>query len=157
MHSFTRMCADSFWVSFTLNSFLFSMRHNVGRRSEGNTILPQETWNSSVSLWVLPLHLVWLLRSQFVWSKKMNDEIVHADICFICRTRSPYIGCITDDKGKFCENFLFIQWWQIIEMWNALSFSPAACHSSAKPPQYFLTFSAFWFNVIKLVICCQRV
>lgn len=45
----------------------------------------------SVSVkWVLPLHLDWLLRSQPVWSRKMNDHILHPDICFIYRT---YVLC----------------------------------------------------------------
>lgn len=77
------------------------MRHNVGKRSEGNIILPQEIWNLRVSLqWVLHLHLVCLLRSPPVWSRKMNDRILHPDICFICRTPSPYTGFTTDEEGK---------------------------------------------------------
>lgn len=36
------------------------------------------------------MHLDWLLRSLFVWSRKMNDQILHPDIRFIYST---YVLC----------------------------------------------------------------
>lgn len=89
-----------------------------------------------------------------ILSRKLNDHILHPDICFVCRTHTPYILFIKGDECKLFENFLFIKWWPTTEKWKPLSLSqlPAISHlSHLSISWHFLLSALIWLNLWHIV------